>query len=50
MAKVAAVKDSLEKALRDDSKPWTKIFAAAEAKLGFDRLYIFLGIFRGYDL
>lgn len=42
MAKIAAVKESLDKALRDDSKPWTKLFAAAEAKLGFDRLYIFL--------
>lgn len=43
MAKITAVKESLEKALRDEKKPWTKLFATAEAKTGLDRLYILLG-------
>lgn len=43
MARVVAVKESIEKALKDETKPWTKLFAMAEAKTGIDRLYIFLG-------
>ncbi|XP_034939756.1 receptor expression-enhancing protein 5-like [Chelonus insularis] len=43
MARIVAMKDSLEKALKDESKPWAKLFATAEAKTGIDRLYIFLG-------
>ncbi|XP_011310578.1 receptor expression-enhancing protein 5-like [Fopius arisanus] len=42
MARVMATKEAVEKALRDDSKPWTKLFAMAEAKTGVDRLYIFV--------
>ncbi|KAK0080205.1 hypothetical protein PV325_000303 [Microctonus aethiopoides] len=38
-----AVKESLSKALKDESKPWTKLFAMGESKTGIDRLYIFLG-------
>ncbi|XP_043270080.1 receptor expression-enhancing protein 5-like [Venturia canescens] len=41
---VTAMKESLDKALRDENKPWTKLFATAEAKTGFDRLYIVIGI------
>lgn len=43
MARIAVIKESLEKALRDESKPWTSVFANAEKKIGIDRLYIFLG-------
>ncbi|EGI60859.1 Receptor expression-enhancing protein 5 [Acromyrmex echinatior] len=43
MARIVAVKDYLEKALKDESKPWTKMFALAEEKIGIDRLYIFVG-------
>ncbi|XP_046744549.1 receptor expression-enhancing protein 5-like isoform X1 [Diprion similis] len=42
MARIAVIKESLDKALRDESKPWTNIFAIAEKKIGVDRLYIFL--------
>ncbi|CAD6215918.1 GSCOCG00000735001-RA-CDS [Cotesia congregata] len=44
MARVAAAKESIEKALKDESKPWAKLFSMAEAKTGIDRLYIFLGL------
>lgn len=37
------MKESLDKALRDENKPWTKMFAVAEAQTGFDRLYIAMG-------
>lgn len=47
MARIVAVKEYLEKALKDESKPWTKVFAQAEEKTGVDRLYIFLGESRG---
>ncbi|XP_028982277.1 receptor expression-enhancing protein 5 [Diachasma alloeum] len=40
MARIMATKETVEKALRDESKPWTKLFAMAEAKTGVDRLYI----------
>lgn len=43
MARIVAMKESLEKVLKDEGKPWTKLFALAEAKTGLDRLYIFLG-------
>jgi len=43
MARIVAVKEYLEKALKDESKPWVKIFALAEEKTGVDRLYIFVG-------
>ncbi|XP_029171316.1 receptor expression-enhancing protein 5 isoform X2 [Nylanderia fulva] len=43
MARIVAVKEYLEKALKDESKPWAKMFARAEEKTGVDRLYIFVG-------
>jgi len=43
MARIVAVKEYLEKALKDESKPWVKMFALAEEKIGVDRLYIFVG-------
>jgi len=46
MARVVAVKEYLEKALKDESKPWTKLFILAEEKTGVDRLYIFVGELR----
>lgn len=45
MARIVAVKEYLEKALKDESKPWTKMFVLAEEKTGVDRLYIFVGEF-----
>lgn len=45
MAKVMAAKESIEKSLRDETKPWTKLFAMAEAKTGVDRLYLFVGTY-----
>ncbi|XP_015586970.1 receptor expression-enhancing protein 5 [Cephus cinctus] len=42
MARITAVKESLEKALKDESKPWTGYFSMAEEKTGVNRLYIFL--------
>jgi len=43
MARIVAVKEQLEKTLRDENKPWTKMFVLAEQKTGIDRLYIFVG-------
>lgn len=43
MARVVAVKEYLEKVLKDESKPWTKLYATAEEKTGIDRLYLFVG-------
>lgn len=43
--KIQEVKDCLEKALKDDSKPWSKYLAMVETKTGVDRLYIVLGEF-----
>lgn len=42
MARIAAVKQSLEKALHDDNKLWTRYLAKIEKKIGVDRLYVFL--------
>ncbi|XP_012235367.1 receptor expression-enhancing protein 5 isoform X2 [Linepithema humile] len=42
MARVVAVKEYLEKVLKDESKPWAKLYAAAEEKTGIDRLYLFI--------
>jgi len=42
MARLVAVKESLEKVLKDENKPWVKLLASAEKKTGLDRLYIFL--------
>ncbi|XP_014206541.1 receptor expression-enhancing protein 6 [Copidosoma floridanum] len=42
MARVVAIKETLEQALKDESKPWTRYLALAEKKSGLDRLYIFV--------
>lgn len=42
MSRIAAAKESLEKALKDESKPWTKFYATVESKSGIDRLHLFL--------
>jgi hypothetical protein len=36
-----AIKETLAKALRDESKSWTRYLIFAENKTGIDRLYIF---------
>lgn len=41
--KLTALKSSLENTLKDDNKPWTRLFAAVEQKTGVDRVYVFLG-------
>ncbi|XP_043264014.1 receptor expression-enhancing protein 6-like [Colletes gigas] len=43
MARITAVKECLEKALRDENKFWTKYFTKIERQTGVDRLYVFLG-------
>lgn len=42
-ARVQEVKDHLEKALRDKTKPWAPLLDMAESKTGLDRMYIFIG-------
>lgn len=43
MGKIMAIKESIDAALKDRSKPWTRYLEMAEMKTGVDRLYIFLG-------
>ena len=43
MARIVAIKETLDKALKDESKPWARYLALAEQKTGVDRLYIFVG-------
>lgn len=50
MARIAAVKQSLEAVLHDDARNWTKYLGQLEKKTGLDRLYIFLGILAGSAL
>ncbi|XP_044740395.1 receptor expression-enhancing protein 5 [Chrysoperla carnea] len=42
--KVQDVKDQINNALNDRSKPWTQAFDIIEAKTGVNRLYAFIGI------
>ncbi|KAK2588904.1 hypothetical protein KPH14_001762 [Odynerus spinipes] len=42
MSRIEVIKESIEKALKDESKPWTKYFALAERKTGIDRVYLFV--------
>ncbi|CAB0032981.1 unnamed protein product [Trichogramma brassicae] len=42
MARVVAIKETLDKMLQDENKPWSKYLAFAEQKTGVDRLYIFV--------
>lgn len=41
--KLQEYKDTIEKNLRDRSKPWTKYFDLAEEKTGVSRVYLFVG-------
>ncbi|XP_022907318.1 receptor expression-enhancing protein 5 isoform X2 [Onthophagus taurus] len=41
-AKIVEIKDSLNKSLRDGSKPWTFLLDMMESKTGVDRMYIFV--------
>ncbi|XP_026675177.1 receptor expression-enhancing protein 5-like isoform X2 [Ceratina calcarata] len=50
MARISAIKQSLENVLNDETKAWTKYLAKVEKKSGVDRLYIFLGIIAGSAL
>ncbi|XP_043464966.1 receptor expression-enhancing protein 5-like [Leptopilina heterotoma] len=43
MSKISAVKETIEKLLKDETKPWSKYIALAEKKSGVNRLYIFIG-------
>jgi hypothetical protein len=45
MDKFEGYKQSLEKELADDSKPWSKYLKLAEEKTGVSRTYIALGEF-----
>lgn len=42
-ARIQEVKDHLEKALHDKTKPWATALDIMEAKTGVDRMYIFIG-------
>lgn len=44
MARLVAVKESLEKALKDENKFWVKYFVKIEKQTGVNRLYVFLGM------
>ncbi|KOC64457.1 Receptor expression-enhancing protein 5 [Habropoda laboriosa] len=44
MARIPAMKESLDKVLHDDSRIWTKYLAKIEKSTKVDRLYVFLGI------
>lgn len=41
--KVESYRESLDKALHDESQPWTNALKWAECKTGIKRLYLFLG-------
>lgn len=41
--KIEEVKDTLNKALNDNTKPWKAAFDFAETKSGVPRLYLFGG-------
>lgn len=43
MDKFEGIKQSLEKELADDSKPWSKYLKLAEEKTGVQRSYLFFG-------
>lgn len=43
-AKITEIKENLDKALRDGSKPWTFALDIVETRTGVDRLYIFIGM------
>ncbi|XP_015435179.1 PREDICTED: receptor expression-enhancing protein 5 isoform X2 [Dufourea novaeangliae] len=43
MARITAVKESLDKALHDESKFWVKYFVKVEKQTGVNRTYVFLG-------
>lgn len=42
-AKLQDYRDSLEHALNDKTKPWSKYFDKAEQKTGVNRVYLFAG-------
>lgn len=44
MSRIEVIKESIEKTLKDENKPWAKLFAFAEEKTGINRLYIFVGM------
>jgi len=43
-AKFSEYKENIDKALHDNTKPWTSWFALAEGKTGVKRLYLFIGV------
>ncbi|XP_047354272.1 receptor expression-enhancing protein 5-like [Vespa velutina] len=43
MSRIEVIKESIEKTLKDENKPWVKLFAFAEEKTGINRLYLFVG-------
>lgn len=43
MDKFENIKQTLEKDLNDDSKPWSKYLKLVEEKTGVQRIYIFFG-------
>ncbi|XP_043674748.1 receptor expression-enhancing protein 5-like [Vespula pensylvanica] len=43
MSRIEVIRESIEKTLKDENKPWAKLFAFAEEKTGVNRVYIFVG-------
>ncbi|XP_063372024.1 receptor expression-enhancing protein 5 isoform X1 [Cydia amplana] len=43
-AKLLEYRESIERQLRDKSKPWTTTFDQLESKTGVNRLYLFVGL------
>lgn len=43
--KVIQIKNQIDYALHDTTKPWTSLLALAEKKTGVGRLYLFFGNF-----
>lgn len=44
MSRIAEIRESLDKALQDESKFWTKYLTKIEKQCGVDRLYVLLGM------
>lgn len=42
-ARIQEVKDYLDKALHDKTKPWEPVLEMMEGKTGVNRLYLFVG-------
>lgn len=44
MSRIEVIIESIQKALKDENRPWTKYFTLVENKTGIDRVYLFVQI------